>query len=99
MLTSDNTVITEKMISSGTIKMTFIDNRRIIKYALGYDAVGIILYHNHPSGNPRVTKKDLESTEELHKCCKMFDIDLIDHIIISEDKYYSFSEEKEKSYD
>ena len=58
----------------------------------------IILFHNHPSGNPLPSKADITETEKLKKACDLFEISLLDHIIIAEDSFYSFADETRKSF-
>lgn len=93
-LNADNRVIGRVQVSVGGLDQTVIDKRRIVKLALESDATAIILFHNHPSGNPSPSKADIEQTEAMQKVCYTFDIKLIDHIIMSSDKFFSFSEEK-----
>ena len=56
-------------------------------------ACGVILVHTHPSGNPLPSKADIEKTEELRQALNIFEIELLDHIIIGDNQYYSFSDE------
>lgn len=65
-----------------------------MKKALDKKACGIILVHNHPSSNPRPGKMDMEVTSSLKKASQTFDISLIDHVIVSDDSYYSFAEDR-----
>ena len=66
----------------------------IIKNALEMLASGIILVHNHPSGNPQPGACDIKQTGILKKAAETFDISLLDHIIIADDRFYSFAEER-----
>ena len=86
------------MITVGSISSTIVDIRRIVKQALLCNATRIILFHNHPSGNPLPSKADIAETEKLKKACDLFDISLIDHIIIGDDCFYYFADESEKSF-
>ena len=79
--------------SKGGISGTVADVRLIMGMALKCAASGIILAHNHPSGNTNPSQSDLSLTQKISDCCKLFDIVLLDHIIVTEDKYYSFKEE------
>lgn len=97
-LHSDNTIIAKKMMTCGTLTSTVLDKRRVIKESILCDAAGIILYHNHPSGNCNPGVADISGTEELRKCCDLFSISLLDHIIITSKNYYSFADESEKQY-
>ena len=89
--------LAKKMITVGTIKSTQIDHRRIIKEALLCNATAIILFHNHPSGNPAPSASDMNETNKLKKACDIFDISLLDHIILADTTYYSFAEELSSS--
>lgn len=81
-------------ISEGGIDGTVIDNRLIIKAALDVCATGIILCHNHPGCDSHPGEADINRTEALHEACKLMEIRLLDHIILTPDEYYSFSAER-----
>lgn len=94
MVNNGNKPIGYAKISEGGIDGTVMDNRLIIKAALDICATGIILCHNHPSGNPMPGKSDIEMTKTLHRACKLMDIKLLDHIILTPGgEYYSFDQE------
>lgn len=82
-----------EIISQGGITGTIADPRIILKKALEEDAVSIILCHNHPSGSLKPSKADEELTNKIKQAAKYFDIHVLDHIIVSEDGYYSFADE------
>lgn len=82
-----------EVVSEGGITGTVADPRIILKKALEEDAVSIILSHNHPSGNLRPSKADEDLTNKIRSAAKFFDIRVIDHIIVSEEGYYSFADE------
>ena len=82
-----------EIISEGGITGTVADPRVILKKALEEDAVSIILSHNHPSGSLKPSRADEALTLKIKEAAKYFDIRVIDHIIVSEDGYYSFSDE------
>lgn len=84
------------MMTKGGLDYTPFDVRMIISKTLGYNASGLIIYHNHPSGDPMPSKADVKETEKLKKACEVFDIVLADHIVISRGKYYSFLDEQVK---
>ena len=92
----DNTVITKEMISKGTLTHTAIDNRTIIRAALLHNAAKIILLHNHPSGDPMPSKADIELTASIRFACEYMNIYLVDHIIVTNDRFFSFNREKVK---
>jgi DNA repair protein RadC len=82
-----------QIISEGGITSTIVDPRVILKKALEENAVNIILCHNHPSGSLRPSRADEALTAKIKEAAKYFDIRIIDHIIVSEDGYYSFADE------
>jgi DNA repair protein RadC len=82
-----------EIISQGGITGTVADPRIILKKALEEDAVSIILCHNHPSGNLKPSKADEDLTIKIREAAKYFDIKLLDHIIVSDDGYFSFADE------
>lgn len=82
-----------EIISSGGMTGTIADPRIILKKALEEEAVGLILCHNHPSGNLRPSKADEELTKKISHAARYFDIQVLDHIIVSTDGYYSFADE------
>jgi len=80
-------------ISTGGQASTVIDIKIIVKKAVERLASAIILVHNHPSGNPQPGGSDRTQTDALRKALAVFDIGLLDHVIIGKKKYFSFSEE------
>ncbi|MFN8255347.1 MAG: DNA repair protein RadC [Bacteroidales bacterium] len=92
-LNRSNKITGKEKISQGGISGTVIDNRIILKNALERLASGIIICHNHPSGNRQPSKQDLEITKKLSEAAKLFDINLLDHIIIANHDYLSFADE------
>lgn len=83
----------KKTVFIGSLAETPIHPREIFKWAVKYSAIGIIIVHNHPSGDPTPSKEDLEVTRQIVDCGKMMKIEIFDHIIIGKD-YYSFKEHK-----
>jgi DNA repair protein RadC len=92
-LDGQHRIINGQMLTKGTLTFTPIDARTVLKRALICDARAVILGHNHPSGNPRPSASDIEHTDQVKKACCLFDIELLDHIIIAEDAYFSFADE------
>ena len=82
-----------EIISTGGMTGTVADPRIILKKALEEDAVSIILCHNHPSGNLRPSRADEELTSKIRHAARYFDIQVLDHIIVSTEGYYSFADE------
>ena len=88
-----NKIIEKMRISQGGVSGTVIDNRIIMKSALELLATSIILCHNHPSGNIQPSKQDREITFKLKEAASLFDINVLDHIIIGAEQYLSFADE------
>ncbi|HEU4472285.1 MAG TPA: DNA repair protein RadC [Flavisolibacter sp.] len=82
-----------QVISEGGISGTVADPRIIIKKALEEEATGIILCHNHPSGSLRPSRADEDLTQKIAQASKLFDIRLLDHLIVSDTGYFSFADE------
>ena len=82
-----------EIISEGGITGTVADPRIILKKALQHEAVSIVLCHNHPSGNLKPSRQDQELTTKIKEAASYFDIKVMDHIIVSEEGYYSFSDD------
>jgi len=82
-----------EIISQGGSTGTVADTRIILKKALEEDAVNIILCHNHPSGNLQPSRADEELTSKIKEAARYFDIKVLDHIIVSDEGYFSFADE------
>ncbi len=93
MLNRQNEIIELKQISSGGVAGTVVDPKVIFKSALQFLASGIILSHNHPSGNLKPSKADIAITNKLKSAGESLEINVLDHLIISEQGYYSFADE------
>ena len=91
-LNSQNQVINMNIVSVGTINSALVNPREIFKSSILSNACAIIAIHNHPSGDVLPSKEDILFTSQLVKVGKMLGIEVIDHIIVGEDKYYSFFE-------
>lgn len=87
-------LIREKKLSDGSVNMALISPREIFLEALKDKAVSLILVHNHPSGDPTPSRSDRELTENVAKVGNQMDIPLLDHIIIGDNRYTSFREQK-----
>jgi len=82
-----------EIISEGGITGTVADPRIILRKALEEDAVNIILCHNHPSGSLKPSRADEELTKKIKEAARFLDITVLDHIIVSDNGYYSFADE------
>lgn len=81
------------LIGKGGLTETSVDIRLVLREALVRQAPVVALAHNHPSGNPRPSADDNRLTDKLQKACQMMNIRLIDHIIVADERYYSYSKE------
>jgi DNA repair protein RadC len=86
-------VIGKLRLSRGGIDRTIADVRIILREALLQRATQIALIHNHPSGNPHPGNDDIRLTQAVQRAAQLMEIRLIDHLVIAEDKYYSFADE------
>lgn len=93
LLNRANQVIDKNHISRGGISATVVDPRVIFAKALEKAASGIILVHNHPSGQLQPSGEDIKITHKLHEGAKLLDIQLLDHLIFANQGYYSFADE------
>lgn len=92
-LSRSNKIIAKERISVGGTAGTVIDVKIIMKHALNYLANGIILVHNHPSGNTQASENDIKITEKIKRACITMDVTLLDHVIIGDTKFISFNDE------
>lgn len=93
LLNRANEVLGIYPLSKGGITGTVVDSRLIFAVALKCNATGILLCHNHPSGNLKPSDNDISLTRSIKKCADFLDITLIDHLIITKNGFYSFSNE------
>lgn len=93
ILNRANRVIKKHQISQGGVAGTVADPKIIYKSALDSLASGIILAHNHPSGNLTPSQADIDLTKKLRDAGKMLEIQVLDHIIVAGQKYFSFADE------
>ena len=95
MLDNHNQILKIKDVAKGTNNFVSASVRNILNEAVKIQALKIILVHNHPSGNPNPSQKDYEFTEKVRKASELLEIQLLDHIVIGDNKYISiFSKEK-----
>ncbi len=91
-LNSANRIIRYNIISTGSLNESVVHPREVFKVAIENNSANIILLHNHPSGNTTPSIADIKITEKLVEAGKLLGIEVFDHIIIAEKKYYSFVE-------
>jgi DNA repair protein RadC len=92
-LNRSNKITHLEIISEGGITGTVADPRIILKKALEHNATALILCHNHPSGNTRPSKADEILTQKIKQAANLLDIHIMDHIIVSDEGYFSFADE------
>ncbi len=92
-LNQSNKVIDRWLAGKGGITSTLVDVRLVLKKALEVGAVSFILSHNHPSGKREPSAQDRELTERMQEAARTLDIKVLDHIIIADQKYFSFADE------
>ncbi|MDQ0594402.1 DNA repair protein RadC [Chryseobacterium ginsenosidimutans] len=92
-LNQSNKVIHLSKLTQGGINQSIVDARVLFKTALDHFSTGIIIAHNHPSGNLNPSREDLDITQKIKEAGKTLNIQLLDHLIITQNSYYSFADE------
>ena len=90
-----NQVLGYTLISEGGITETSVDVRVILQAALLTNSVALVLAHNHPSGNLKPSRQDMEITKQVKNAAQLMRITVLDHLILTDAGYYSFSDEGE----
>jgi len=93
-LNARNEMIFKKPMFIGTLNANLVHPREIFQEALKQNAASVILVHNHPSGDPEPSQDDLEITKRILEAGKIMGIDVLDHVIITKNKIFSFKEKK-----
>jgi DNA repair protein RadC len=91
-LNSQNQIIAEELVQEGTVNQTVVYPRKVLELALKHKATGLILVHNHPSGNLTPSAADLELTRSLVKASRALNLTVHDHLIIGRHGYFSLAE-------
>jgi DNA repair protein RadC len=86
-------IISDREIYVGTIASAIVSTRDVIRFALEANAVGVVLFHNHPSGDHTASTQDIAFTQKMHESLLLIDIELVDHLVIGS---YGFSSLKRK---
>lgn len=97
-LNSRNHLIVKENISLGTVNASIAHPREIFKIAIVHSAISIILVHNHPSGNPSPSDYDIQITKSIQKAGELLKIPLLDHIIVTQNRYKSIMHDAIKTY-
>jgi DNA repair protein RadC len=88
-----NHLVDRQLISKGGVSSTVVDAKIVFQHALAKLASGIILVHNHPSGNKNPGQSDISLTKKMKEAASLLDIDLLDHLVITDHDYFSFRDE------
>jgi DNA repair protein radc len=97
-LNNMNAVLHVESLYRGSTGEVAFGTRDILSRALSVNATAVIVAHNHPSGDPTPSACDIRQTEKLKKACDALEVSLLDHLIISKDRYYSFADETVSEY-
>jgi DNA repair protein RadC len=89
LLDSRERILRQREIYIGTINHAAVSTRDIVRFALEENACGVVLYHNHPSGDPSPSAEDLMFTRKLAESLRLCDLELVDHIVIGAHRFYS----------
>jgi DNA repair protein RadC len=89
-----NYILGKEMICSGSLESTLVDARRIVRRAIEKQSSQVVLVHNHPSGSPLPGQADIHQTDRVRNALASVEISLMDHVIIADDSFFSFSEER-----
>jgi DNA repair protein RadC len=87
-------IMFEREIYIGTINNALVATRDIVRYGLVENAAAVVVYHNHPSGNPTPSGEDEEYTEKLQHSLKLVDLELVDHLIVGAHRFYSMLDKR-----
>ena len=92
LLNTKNNIIGEEMISMGSLNSSIVHPREVFTGAIRKSAASIVLVHNHPSGNPSPSREDMDITKRLAKVGEIVGIEVLDHIIVAGNEFFSFKE-------
>ncbi len=81
-----------EIVAIGTVNQAVIEPRDLFKHAIISNAAGVVMVHNHPSGNPSPSEEDYKITAKINDAGRLLGIPLLDHIIVGDDSYFSFKE-------
>jgi len=92
LLNTKSEIISKELISIGNLNSSIVHPREVYKYAIKKSAASVLFIHNHPSGNPDPSKNDKNITKRLTEVGEIIGINVVDHIIIGNNRYFSFKE-------
>lgn len=93
LMNNANKLIKRIRLSVGGINSTCVDIRLLFKQVITNDAISFVVVHNHPSGNEKPSENDKHLTQRIQQVARSLDVSLVDHVIITDGKYYSFADE------
>ena len=93
LLNNSNRTLGYSIASIGGLTGTLVDVRLVLRDALLTQSTGLILIHNHPSGTLKPSQSDINITNKVKKAAELMDIKVLDHLILTEDSYYSFADD------
>jgi DNA repair protein RadC len=88
-----NTILGQEKLSQGGLDASIVDIRLLMKLLLEKEATSFIIAHNHPSGNINPSQSDIQLTQKINEASSLLNLQLLDHLIIGKNKYYSFADE------
>ncbi len=91
LLDSGNRLLACERISSGIGDSTGVPARKLAELVLKYNAVSVVLMHNHPGGSAALSKEDIDSTERIREVLRLMDAQLADHLLVADGEVYSFA--------
>jgi len=92
LVSNNNSILAYSKVSEGGVNATVLPIREIVQLALKTHATGVVLVHNHPSGTLRTSDQDITQTTQCKKALQLIESNLLDHLIITSESYYSFME-------
>ncbi len=92
-LDAKNRIISTETLCKGTLTMSSVYPREVIRAAINHQSAALIFAHNHPSGDPNPSQEDLSITQKLIFACRIMGITVHEHLIIGDNKYYSFADQ------
>jgi len=93
LVDNKNRLVGWEQVSKGTVDQAAVFPREVIATALRHKASGVILVHNHPGADPRPSVQDVEFTRRIVSAAREMDIRVLDHLVVTENKFYSFQSE------
>ena len=94
LLNKSNRLIRKQKLFSGGVDSTSIDTRMVMDECIRRKAVSIVIVHNHPSGDPKPSQADIAWTRKIQHACRSFDIKMLDHVVISDESFFSLADDR-----